>query len=88
MSIKEKMDGLFMDILNEDTTYYNVGDGVKFTPEDVAQYNVGKEIGFDYGKIISLKGMDYVVELDSGVKITVKNQNAYAFGNADGDANP
>jgi len=88
MDAKEKIDGIFMDILTENVSYYEVGDGIKFTQEDVGQYNPGKEIGFDYGKIVSLKGMDYVVDLDSGVQILVKNQNAYAYGNADGDANP
>ena len=87
MDVKEKINEIFMGILTEDTTYYEVGAGIKFAQEDVSQYNTGKEIGFDYGKIVSLKGMDYVVEMDDGVQITVKNQHAYAFGNADGDAN-
>lgn len=77
---------LMNDILTEDETFFNVGDSVKFVQGDVAPYNVGKNIGFDYGVILKLSGKDYIVKMDDGVEITVQNQHAYAFGNADGAA--
>lgn len=84
MSINFK--DIFESTLEENITYYQVGDMVKFTQADVGQYNKGAlEIGFDYGKIIALKGQDYLVKLDNGSEITVKNMHAYAFGNADAD---
>lgn len=85
---EDKMDfkKMFESTLVENITYYQVGDSVKFTQEDVSQYNKGVEIGFDYGKIVALKGQDYMVKLDNGNEIMVKNMHAYAFGNADADA--
>lgn len=81
-SFEELMEGT----LSEDVSYYVVGDNVKFAQGDVGIYNKGKEIGFDWGTIVKMKGKDYIVRLDSGVEITVQNQHAYGTGNADADA--
>lgn len=79
----EKIKDLFEKTLSEDKTYFTVGDQIKFVQGDVSPYNLNIEIGFDYGNIVGLSGSDYNVKLDNGNTIKVKNQHAYAFGNAD-----
>jgi len=85
---KENLNSIFTDILTEDTSYYNVGDSIKYDLESAANDNPGKDVSFGYGMVVAKSGMDYILKLDNGQEIKVKNGNAYAYGNADGDANP
>ena len=72
------------DELQEDETFYKVGDGVKFTIDDVGRANPGKQVTFDYGVIVKKVGKDYIVKLDNGEEVKVLNKQAYATpGNAD-----
>jgi len=85
MRIKEKINDLFVGVLEENTSYYSIGDSVKFLLPEVTKDNNGKEIPFDNGMIVDKNGMNYIVRLDNGEQIIVKNEYAYAFGNSDAD---
>ena len=77
---------LFSEVLMEES-YYSVGQSIKFDLQGVREDNPETELGFGYGMIVDKRGMDYICRLDTGKEVLVKNQYAYAFGNADGDAN-
>lgn len=79
----KKISEIMEDILFEANSYYSVGDSIKFVQAEVGQYNADKTIGFDYGIIIANQGEDYIVRMDDAQEILVKNDHAYAFGNAD-----
>jgi len=85
---KDNLNGIFVGILSEDKSYYNVGESIKYDLESAAKDNPGKDVSFGYGMVVAKSGMDYILKLDNGQEIKVKNENAYAFGNADGEANP
>ena len=81
MDIKE----IFSNTLCESENFYKMGQGIKFDQSEVVKYNQNVEIGFDHGVIVKNVGSDYIVKLDNGNEIKVKNQNALSVGNADAD---
>ena len=68
----------------ESQSFYKPGDMIKFTQAEVAKYNDASVMGgFDWGTVASVSGTGYKVKLDNGNEITVQNDHAYAYGNAD-----
>ena len=73
----------FRQFLNEETNNYEVGNSVKFDMTKTISYIEPDMLGgFDYGKIVAVKGDSYDIELPNNNVITVKSSDIISYGDS------